>query len=84
MLALARSGAPSKTLREKAVPHLVALAERTEETIHFSVSDRDVQMVPDRAARRAPIAAGSSAGRAARAVLASIIGSSSTSPQTFL
>jgi IclR family transcriptional regulator, acetate operon repressor len=45
MLALARSGAPSKTLREKAVPHLVALAERTEETIHFSVPDRDVQMV---------------------------------------
>jgi IclR family acetate operon transcriptional repressor len=45
MLALARQGAPAHTLREAAMPHLRALAERTGETIHFSVLDRDVQLV---------------------------------------
>jgi IclR family acetate operon transcriptional repressor len=45
MLALARAGAPSKTLREVARPHIVALGERTGETIHLSVPDRDVQVV---------------------------------------
>ena len=45
MLALARLGAPSRPLREVALPHLTALGERTGETIHFSVPDRDVQLV---------------------------------------
>jgi IclR family acetate operon transcriptional repressor len=45
MLALARTGAPSRTLREVALPHLTALGKRTGETIHFSVPDRDVQLV---------------------------------------
>jgi IclR family transcriptional regulator, acetate operon repressor len=45
MLALARAGAPSRTLREVALPHLLELGRRTGETIHFSVPDRDVQLV---------------------------------------
>ncbi|RQW86563.1 IclR family transcriptional regulator [Micromonospora globispora] len=45
LLALARTGAPWKTLREAAILHLAALGARTGETIHFSVLDRDVQMV---------------------------------------
>lgn len=45
MLALARTGAPSRSLREVALPHLRALGERTGETIHFSVPDRDIQLV---------------------------------------
>ncbi|MFD5272187.1 IclR family transcriptional regulator [Streptomyces sp. NPDC058335] len=45
MLALARHSAPTATLREVAMPHLRALAERTGETIHFSVLDRDIQLV---------------------------------------
>lgn len=45
MLALARAGSPSKTLREAAMPHLVALGERTGETIHFSVPDADRRLV---------------------------------------
>lgn len=45
MLALARAGAPSKTLREAAMPHLAALGERTGETVHFSVPDGDLRLV---------------------------------------
>lgn len=45
MLALARTGAPSKTLREVAMPHLVALGERTGETIHLSIPDQNVRLV---------------------------------------
>lgn len=45
MLALARHGGTTNTLREAAMPHIRALAERTGETIHFSVLDRDIQLV---------------------------------------
>lgn len=45
MLSLARHGASAHTLREAALPHMRALADRTGETIHFSVLDRDVQLV---------------------------------------
>ncbi|GAB3572759.1 IclR family transcriptional regulator [Amycolatopsis endophytica] len=45
LLTLARRDTLSKSLREVAKPHLVALAARTGETIHFSVLDRDVQLV---------------------------------------
>jgi IclR family acetate operon transcriptional repressor len=45
LLALARRGAPSRTLREAASPHIIALGERTGETIHLAVPDRDVRLV---------------------------------------
>jgi IclR family acetate operon transcriptional repressor len=45
MLALARQGTPSRSLRDVAQPHLTALGERTGETIHLSVPDRDVRLV---------------------------------------
>jgi IclR family transcriptional regulator, acetate operon repressor len=45
MLALARQGAPSRNLREVAQSHIEALGERTGETIHLSVPDRDVRLV---------------------------------------
>lgn len=45
LLALGRRSAPSRTLRDAALPHLKALANRTSETIHFSVPDSDVRMV---------------------------------------
>jgi IclR family transcriptional regulator, acetate operon repressor len=45
LLALARRSAPSRTLREVALPHLTALGERSGETIHFSVPDGDARLV---------------------------------------
>lgn len=45
LLALARRDTLSKSLREVAMPHLRALGARTGETIHFTVLDRDVQLV---------------------------------------
>lgn len=45
LLALARKDTLSKSLRELAMPHLTALGVRTGETVHFSVLDRDVQLV---------------------------------------
>lgn len=45
MLALARQGATSRDLREVARPHIVALGERTGETIHLSVPDGDARLV---------------------------------------
>lgn len=45
LLALARRTAPFVSFREAALPHLEALGERTGETIHFSVPDRDVKLV---------------------------------------
>jgi IclR family transcriptional regulator, acetate operon repressor len=45
LLALARRDTSSRSLRELAMPHLTALGVRTGETIHFSVLDRDVQLV---------------------------------------
>jgi len=45
LLALARRDTLSKSLREVAMPHLTALGVRTGETVHFSVLDRDVQLV---------------------------------------
>ena len=45
LLALARRDTLSRSLREVAIPHLTALGLRTGETIHFSVLDRDVQLV---------------------------------------
>jgi IclR family acetate operon transcriptional repressor len=48
MLALARQGAPSRSLRDVARPHIEALGERTGETIHLSVPDRDRLVLIDR------------------------------------
>lgn len=45
LLAIARRGAPSRSLREVATPHLAALGARTGETIHFTVPDGSNRMV---------------------------------------
>ncbi|MGW0177186.1 IclR family transcriptional regulator [Rhodococcus sp. NPDC003322] len=45
LLALGRRSAPSRSLRDAAMPRLTALAERTGETIHFSVTDGDSRIV---------------------------------------
>lgn len=45
LLALARRNTPERSLRDIALPHLTALAERTGETIHFTVPDGDTRMV---------------------------------------
>jgi IclR family acetate operon transcriptional repressor len=45
LLAIARRGAPSRGLRELALPHLKALGERSGETIHFTVPDGTDKMV---------------------------------------
>src|SRR6266540_3105364 len=45
LLAIARRGAPSRSLREVALPHLSALGERSGETIHFSVPDGSDRLV---------------------------------------
>jgi IclR family acetate operon transcriptional repressor len=45
LLAIAQRDTLSKSLREVAMPHLRTLGARTGETIHFSVLDRDVQLV---------------------------------------
>lgn len=45
LFALARQDTLSASLRDVAMPHLRALGERSGETIHFSVLDRDVQLV---------------------------------------
>lgn len=45
LLAIARRGAPSRSLRELALPHLNALGERSGETIHFTVPDGTDKMV---------------------------------------
>ncbi|MGW2663757.1 IclR family transcriptional regulator [Nocardia tengchongensis] len=45
LLALGRRSAPSRNLRDAALPHITALGARTGETIHLSVPDRDTQMV---------------------------------------
>jgi IclR family acetate operon transcriptional repressor len=45
LLAIARRGAPSRSLREVALPHLTALGERSGETIHFTVPDGREKLV---------------------------------------
>ncbi|MFE3029110.1 IclR family transcriptional regulator [Nocardia tengchongensis] len=45
MWVIARRHEPLTGLREAAMPHVNLLAERTGETIHFSVPDRDLQLV---------------------------------------
>lgn len=45
LLALARHNAPSQSLRQVALPYLNELAERTGETVHFTVADGDEQLV---------------------------------------
>jgi IclR family acetate operon transcriptional repressor len=45
LLAIARRGAPSRSLREVALPHLSALGARSGETIHLSVPDGSDRLV---------------------------------------
>lgn len=45
LISLARGDNLSRSLRDVAMPHLTALGASTGETVHFSVLDRDVQLV---------------------------------------
>lgn len=45
LLAIARNGAPARSLRETALPYLRALGDRSGETIHFTVPDGTNKLV---------------------------------------